>query len=69
MSKETEKSINKQTKALDLSRVVESASKCNHNTKFMSYLEWHNFAEKQTAKGIEQTQCINCGKWLFPSEW
>lgn len=32
------------------------------------YIQWHEWAEKQTKKGIKQTQCPQCHLWFFPEE-
>ena len=34
-----------------------------------SYVQWHDWAESQAEKGIKQTQCEQCKRWLFPSEF
>ena len=39
-----------------------------HKMKQLSYLAWHDWAERMTAQGKEQTQCEKCGRWLFKSE-
>jgi len=47
---------------------VSGRAKCNHKKTNLNYISWHEFAEEQNKKGIKQTQCNNCGLWLFPSE-
>ena len=34
-----------------------------------NYIAWSIQAEKWTDKGITQTQCQTCKRWLFPKEW
>lgn len=34
----------------------------------LSYLAWHDWAEKMERNGKEQTQCKKCGHWYFKSE-
>ena len=48
--------------------IVSGRAKCNHKKKNLNYVGWHEFAEAQIKRGIKQTQCNNCGLWLFPSE-
>lgn len=51
----------------DLHFVIGSACK-SHKIKKRSYLEWSEYAERQTKRGVTQYKCSKCGKWLFPSE-
>lgn len=39
-----------------------------HKPKQLSYLAWHDWADKMTRQGKEQTQCSKCGRWYFKSE-
>ena len=58
------------TKQLLIGCVVSSAIKCNHKSKKdeLPYLKWFEFADNEIANGRKQTKCIECFKWLFPSE-
>ena len=33
-----------------------------------SYTAWFDWAEAQLAHGLKQTQCPECGRWVFPQE-
>jgi len=37
-------------------------------TKRMGYIEWHDFADNNIKNGIEQSFCIVCNRYKFPSE-
>jgi hypothetical protein len=39
-----------------------------HKTVKAGYIQWHDWAQDQINKGILQTQCKDCGRWLFPEE-
>lgn len=41
---------------------------CTHPTEPAGYLEWHDWAEEQDRKGIEQKQCPVCKKWFFEQD-
>lgn len=32
------------------------------------YVAWHEWAAAQGRGGLKQSQCPNCGLWLFPQE-
>ena len=32
------------------------------------YIAWHEWAEAQGRGGLKQSQCGECGLWLFPQE-
>ena len=57
-----------QNEVLPLCGVVESATYCKQKPDTKGYLEWHNLAEEYSSKGIFQTQCVLCKKWIWPSE-
>lgn len=43
--------------------------KCDtHKVVAEGYLVWHAWAHEQNKKGIKQSQCLVCGRWLFPEE-
>ncbi len=33
------------------------------------YIEWHEWAGKQSRSGLKQSQCVNCRRWRFPQEF
>jgi len=39
-----------------------------HKPKRLTYLAWHDWAEKMERNGKEQTQCNKCARWYFKSE-
>ena len=42
---------------------------CTHHIiEPMDYVDWHNWAERQVKAGHTQTQCKECGLWLFPEQ-
>jgi hypothetical protein len=59
---------NPQSKVLLLCGDVESATDCKRKPDTKGYLEWHTMAEEYSLKGIFQTQCVLCKKWIWPSE-
>lgn len=34
----------------------------------LSYLQWHEDAEKRSAKGEEQTLCMKCERFVWPDQ-
>ena len=67
MSKE-ESSEPKNTNALKIASVGDMCP--SHKPKHENdYIGWHLWAEKQSAKGIEQKKCEKCERWFFPSEF
>lgn len=48
---------------------METIQKCKHKQKQLRYLQWFEWAEKLTKKGIKQTKCPICKLWLFPEEY
>lgn len=34
----------------------------------MDYIQHHQWMQKQIKKGIQQTRCPKCKRWLFPCE-
>lgn len=49
---------------------IEKEEKCTHKLKSekLTYLGWHDWAEKMTKQGFKQKQCKKCKKWLFDFE-
>jgi hypothetical protein len=41
---------------------------CNHNLVNLSYVAWHEWANKKTRRGDKQKQCPKCNLWLFKEE-
>lgn len=48
--------------------VVERRGCSHHNMLDLGYVAWHEEAERRAASGWEQTQCSDCGLWLWPDE-
>ena len=40
-----------------------------HNPKQLTYLQWHDWADKKTKRGAKQKQCPKCGRWYFREEF
>lgn len=39
-----------------------------HNQLNLSYLKWHEEAERRMKKGMKQKQCPICKRWLWKDE-
>ena len=52
----------------DANNVLAEVPCKKHKPKQLGYLAWHDWAEKMTRQGKEQTQCSKCGRWYFKSE-
>lgn len=39
-----------------------------HERSELSYMAWHSDATKRMKAGEKQTQCTDCGKWLWSHE-
>jgi len=40
-----------------------------HKPVALSYIDWHEWAMQQLAKGRQQSQCAKCARWYFPNEF
>jgi hypothetical protein len=50
-------------------RSTSTKPQCAHHVEVkQGYLAWHQWAEEQDARGVVQTQCPVCERWLFPEE-
>lgn len=48
----------------------EAPAACYYHTRStLSYIAWHRWADRRTAKGDGQAQCPDCKLWLFAEEW
>ena len=52
----------------DANNVLAEVPCKKHKPKQLSYLAWHDWADKMTRQGKKQTQCTKCGRWYFKSE-
>jgi len=68
MANTKQPSDNSQSKVLPLCGDVESDTDCKLKPDTKSYSEWQIMSEEYRLKGIFQTQCVLCKKWIWPSE-
>jgi hypothetical protein len=62
--------MNMSTKGWVIDKTAVIGSACSmHKPKQLGYLQWHDWAEKMTRQGKEQTQCSKCGRWYFREEF
>ena len=42
---------------------------CKHREDNLSYLAWHEDAERRAKRGQKQRLCTECGRWIWGYLW